>query len=321
MSDLKSLINDLVEIPGDVSPRRYYRGKLNGENVILMQYPNANKQTHCELKNFINIAKWLKDQSVRAPVIVQHSEEKCAAIIEDLGAASFGKTISSNPQHLYTLATDVLIKLKNSKPPELPDYKDTGIYTKRRQLIDYYACYQQQKRVNPDEFLNILNNIEQSLPVCPQGFVHGDYHLENLIYTKKQECALIDFQDAFLGPLPYDLLNLLEDARVDVPVDIRNAMINKYCADIKDKENFMNWYHVLSAQFHGRVLGLFIMLAAEQGRDQYLKHIPRLQNYMQENLKNPILKPLKDWFDKEGVDFEKPLDLDGNRIRQTFENL
>lgn len=321
MRTLKSRITDLVAIPGDVSPREYYRGKMNGQSVILMQYPNVNNQTREELENFIKIADWLKNQKVKAPEILQHSKSECAAIIEDLGASSFGSLRATNPQHFYSLATETLVKLKNASPPKLKPYKETGIYTRRRQLIDYFAAYQLGKRLNAEEFLNVWAQIESSLPQCPQGFVHGDYHLENMIYTANQECALIDFQDAFIGPLPYDLLNLLEDARVDVPQDIRNAMISKYCKDIDNKDTFMNWYHVLSAQFHGRVLGLFIMLAAEQGRDKYLIHIPRLQNYMYENLKNPVLKPLKDWFDKQGLDFKKPLDLDGNHTRTTFENL
>ncbi len=321
MSELKSLINNPESIPGDVSPRKYYRGKMDGRNVILMQYPSPDKKTRGELINFIKITDWLQKQGIKSPEILQHSDAECAAIIEDLGAKSFGDLYQENPKHFYACATNTLIKLKNTKPPELPNYQETGIYRKRRQFIDYYATYQLEKRIDADEFWDVWKEIESDLPPCPQGFVHGDYHLENMIYTQDRQCALIDFQDAFIGPLPYDLLNLLEDARVDVPKDIRNTMIEKYCADIEDKESFMNWYAILSAQFHGRVLGLFIMLAAEQGRDKYLVHIPRLQNYMYENLKNPILRPLKSWFDKQGLDFEKPLDLDGNRIRKTFKTL
>ena len=115
----------------------------------------------------------------------------------------------------------------------------------------------------------------------------------------------------------------LEDARVDVPQQIKKDMINRYCAKMNDhqKENFIKWYTVLAAQFHGRVLGLFIKLAAEQNRDSYLVHIPRLQRYFSDALNDPLLKPLKQFFDKEGVDFKPLNDLDGQEIRNRFQNL
>ena len=74
----------------------------------------------------------------------------------------------------------------------------------------------------------------------------------------------------------------------------------------------------MGTQFHCRVLGLFIMLAAEQGRDEYLIHIPRLQNYVLEALDHPVLSPFKDWCMKEELDFRVIKDLNGEAIRTFF---
>ncbi|MDH5723786.1 MAG: phosphotransferase, partial [Alphaproteobacteria bacterium] len=174
------------------------------------------------------------------------------------------------------------------------------------------------------EFFKIWDDIESALPPCPQGFVHGDFHLENMILQENAEgyrkCALIDYQDAFLGPLSYDLVNLLEDARISVPQDLQQDILADFCGGMNDneKENFLNWYRVMGTQFHCRVLGLFIMLAAEQGRDEYLVHIPRLQNYVLEALKHPVLSPFKDWCIKEGLDFKPVKSLNGEAIRILF---
>ena len=115
--------------------------------------------------------------------------------------------------------------------------------------------------------------------------------------------GLIDFQDAFWGPLPYDLLNLLEDARQSVALEMKTEMKNRYCAGMGTLERsiFEDWYTVLSAHFHCRVIGLFVKLYQERGMDQYLEHIPRLQAYITDNLDNPVLAPLKEFIESHNI--------------------
>ncbi len=327
-------VDTLTALPRDVSARQYYRGEKDGRNLIVMLYPEVSPENHAEMMGFIRISQWLSAQGIKTPDLYDVNEDQCFAVFEDLGATSFGKCFHQgllDKGALYGLGTDVLKRIKDAGAPDLdlPEYRDSRIHENRRQLLDYYAAFVKGERIEEhkvDEFLSVWDEIEQALPPCPVGFVHGDYHLENLMFRDQEagiaQCALIDFQDALHGPIAYDLVNLLEDARIDVPEDIRSAMIDRYCdgMTINDKRIFMNWYRVLSAQFHGRVLGLFIKLAAEQGRDSYLIHIPRLQNYMLRSLDDPILAPLKSWFAKEGLDFQPINDLDGDHIRCVFQN-
>ncbi|MEZ5919598.1 MAG: hypothetical protein R3D66_06825, partial [Alphaproteobacteria bacterium] len=99
--------------------------------------------------------------------------------------------------------------------------------------------------------------------------------------------------------------NLLEDARRDIPPDFREEALSGY------DEPFLLWYRVLTTQFHCRVAGLFIKLAAEQGRSDYLIHMPRLQRYIAEALKTPVLEPMKRFLMQEGIHTDVPLDLSG----------
>ncbi|MEI9982578.1 MAG: phosphotransferase [Aliidongia sp.] len=61
-----------------------------------------------------------------------------------------------------------------------------------------------------------------------------DYHIDNLMLLDGraglQACGLLDFQDAVIGPIAYDLVSLVEDARRDVSAPVRNAMIARYLA-------------------------------------------------------------------------------------------
>jgi len=327
-------LEDIQPLLGDASSRRYFRGSKEGKSVIVMLYPDASEENIADLKAFLDISDMLAGRGIKVAKSYEVDEFGTCALLEYLGVESFGACIrdaSESPETLYKLATQVLIRMKGiNEASSLPDYKQTSIYANRRQLIDYYMAYKQGKHSGEscvNEFHKIWDKIEQSLPSCPQSFVHGDYHLENLIYAKNEEgmrqCAVIDHQDAFYGPQPYDLVNLLEDARIDVSQSVRSSMIRLYTQGMskEEKETFMVWYTVLAAQFHGRVIGLFIKFAAEQGRDSYLVHIPRLQVYINESLKDPILTPLKEWFDKVKLDFHSITDLDGEHIRAAFRKI
>lgn len=328
--------NKIEPLARDVSPREYFSAHKNGENCVLMVYHEANKASRDELAEFVRIDRWLSQNGINVPDILQVNEKKCYAVLEDLGRVSFGRALHEGvdgfyQDRLYTLGCDVLKHLAKAKPIEnLPLYKGSRIHANRRQIIDYYAPLKLGKMPKDglaQNYIEVWDEIEKALPPCPQGFVHGDFHLENLMVCSGEmglrQCALIDFQDALYGPLPYDLVNLLEDARIDVPQSLQESMKIRYCEDMSkpEKEAFLMWYRVLGTQFHGRVIGLFIKLAAEQRRDKYLIHINRLQNYIKNALEDPLLAPLKQWFKKEGVDFLPLKDLNGDGIREVFKNI
>lgn len=327
---------EITPLARDVSPREYFLAVKSGVNYVLVFYHEANEASRKELQSFKNIDEWLLLQGLKAPTIHHINMQHCYALLEDLGRVSFGRALHEGvdgfyQDRLYMLGCDVLKTLKTANPPNnLPHYSESRIHGNRRQIIDYYFPLKLGKLGNEEivaQYYDVWNEIERSIQLCPQGFVHGDFHLENLMVCAGEEgvkqCAIIDFQDALLGPLPYDLVNLLEDARIDVPQSLKQSMLMRYCEGMSDEERdiFQKWYRILGTQFHGRVLGLFIKLAAEQRRDKYLIHINRLQDYIQKGLEDPLLAPLKAWFDKQGVDFFPIKDLNGDGIRTVFQNI
>lgn len=325
-------LSEITPLARDVSPREYYRVARDNYEYVLMVYHDVNAATVREINSFLCIGEWLDALNVKVPNVYCHSQECGYILLEDLGSVSFGAALREDKYDalsLYMLGCDVLKIAANavSMPKDLPLYENSRIHANRRQLIDYYFPLERGKMSSEDivaEFLLIWDEIAASLPQCPRGFVHGDFHLENLMLCDREQgvkrCGVIDFQDALNGFLPYDLVNLLEDARVDVPEIIKREVLQHYTSEMSAEEKavFLSWYRVLGTQFHGRVLGLFIKLSAEQNRDKYLVHINRLQNYMIEGLKDPILHPLKRWFDKQGVDFSPIKDLNGDAIRTVF---
>ena len=296
-----------------------------------MVYPEGSAADRAEMMSFVRVAEWLRAQGLNAPKVYAYDKALASAQIAFLGADAFGdlRRAGADLTPQYEVATDVLRAVKEASPPDfLPPFKGSKIEGRlRSQFIDYYVSFVQRQRTGEEKraaFSEAWEKMESALPLCPQTMQLMDFHLENLIWCPEEEglrqCGLIDFQDAALGPMPYDLVNLLEDARVDVSPALKADLIERFCTGMSAEERsvFDAWYAVMALHFHCRVLGLFIMVAVERGRDEFLSHINRLQNYIAGRIDHPALAPVTAWFAQEGLDFAPRSDLNGDDIRQSF---
>lgn len=302
--------SDVHPIAQDGSARRYFRVSKGERTAILMECLE-NTPGH-SIDDFVRIARWLDSIGLNAPDIYEATAH--FLILEDFGDVSFKRGIQDGAavSDLYRLAADILKHLAQQDCPlTLPDYYASHVHAGRRRIIDWFVpCVRGEKNADglAEAYLQIWDEIESGLPDCPQGFMHIDYHAENLMWLPNRDglhrLGILDFQGAMRGPIPYDLGNLLEDARMDVPADLRAEILREY------DEEFRAWYRVLTTQFHCRILGQFIKMAMKAGKDGYLQYLPRVQNHMHEGLKDPVLKPLKAFFDDLGLDFTDVKDFD-----------
>ncbi|MCB1556162.1 MAG: phosphotransferase [Alphaproteobacteria bacterium] len=294
--------------PADWGTRTYARlTKADGRTALLMDM-----SLDSNLPDYVRIADYLRSVGLHTPEVYAVDERAGLALIEDFGDISFGNRLRRGYNDIYELATDALIQLRDRadrKALDLPVYRDTPYNLGKRRIVDWYVPAARGSK-NPDglaeSFLAVWDRIESALPPCPQVICHADYHPENLMLLPGQGCGLIDFQDAFIGPAPYDLANLLEDIRNDVSEDLRAAMKKRYCADMtsQEREAFDSWYRVVATHFHCRVIGQCYKLAVGSGRDDLLTYLPRMEGYMRVALGHPVLAPLADWFVAQGIDFE-----------------
>ena len=108
---------------------------------------------------------------------------------------------------------------------------------------------------------------------------------------------------ALIGPPAYDVASLLQDARVDVPEHMEVALLSRYVRARRndtinfDAAAFTQLYSTLAAQRATKILGIFARLNKRDGKPQYLRHMPRIWNYLQRSLSHPALAPLKGWYD------------------------
>ena len=139
-------------------------------------------------------------------------------------------------------------------------------------------------------------------------WVLRDFHSPNLIWLPERKghrrVGLIDTQDCVLGHPAYDLVSMLQDARVDLPDGSEERLLQQYFQDRLnldknfDQKAFEAAYAGLGAQRATKVLGIFARLFVRDHKPAYLKHLPRVSKYLQQNLQHPALKELADWFDQ-----------------------
>jgi N-acetylmuramate 1-kinase len=156
-------------------------------------------------------------------------------------------------------------------------------------------------------FEDIWNELLHSVPMDHIVWVLRDYHSPNLIWMPHrmglQRTGIIDSQDATIGHPAYDLVSLLQDARVDVAPAVQDHFLDTYLSLRKALGNveetaFRTAYAIHGAQRATRLLGTFTRLSKRDGKHQYLQHRPRVARYLRRNLDHPALAPLKAWYEK-----------------------
>ena len=308
----------------DSSIRRYFRLKKSNETAILMEtLPDGSEDATAghSITDFIRIGEWLNEIGLNAPNILARDESQGYLILEDFGDTSFKTAIEQGADKatLYSCAKDVLDNIAAQNCPlELPQYYDSHVHKFHTRVVNWYVplVRKQKNEAGLEEaYLEAWKEVKENVPCPPQTFLHIDYHAQNLMWLPEnnglQRCGILDFQGAMIGPAPYDLANLLEDARADVPNDIRQSILSQY------DEQFRAQYRILATQFHCRVIGQFIKIAIN-GNPSYLQCIPRLERYLHEALQNPTLKPLQSFFKELGIDFSAPAPLEKIATLQSF---
>lgn len=313
----------------DWSQRKIFRVEKDGRSAILMHaVPDDDPRStpgH-KLRDFLSISAYLRKMGLSAPDVYAHDLNHGLLLVEDFGSDDFLRVITTAKEResdLYLLATDTLIHLYQKTEfieMDLPDYYTGHIHKGRQRVVDWYmpaTLHRKNEDGLVEDYLNVWSEIERTLPKVKRRMLHGDYHPLNLMWLPERvgikQAGLIDFQGAMMGPAPYDLVNLLDDARRIVPKSIREECLARFVLKLpaEDRDSFLKWYPVLAAQFHCRVIGQAIRLAIRDGKDRLLAVVPTLQHHLVRDLSSPTLAPLKKWFDQHGVNFSAapPLDI------------
>ena len=314
---------------GDASTRSYARLIQDEHSFILMNAPKrpdggklyaAAVHLAEDVRPFFAIDNGLRERGFSAPEIHHNDLEAGFLITEDFGSAPVVEGDPPAPiAERYEAATDLLAELhRETLPDVLPLIPDVDypipVFDIDAWLVEVglmLEWYLPDRGVTPGEklrgeFAELWRDILQKPASAARTWVIRDFHSPNLIWLAERDgikrIGVIDFQDAVLGPAAYDVVSLLQDARIDVPEATELALFSRYikarrAADPNfDAADFASLYAILSAQRNTRLLGTFARLNRRDGKPQYLKHQPRIWTYLSRSLAHPALSVLKDWY-------------------------
>ncbi|MBF9051090.1 phosphotransferase [Roseobacter sp. HKCCD9010] len=287
-------------LAGDASARRYLRlhDRARDRRAVVMLAPPEDRTS---FEAFGAIARYLTDQGLSAPEIWAADPESGLMLIEDLGDDLMARKVAENPSTataLYTAACDLTTHLAGLTPPPA-----LVTLTPHRMVEMIDITFESLEPVDDTETLR--DRLAAALLSAFGAYLTGyetlilrDYHAENLIWLPDRaglaRVGLLDFQDAVFGPVGYDLISLLDDARRDVPEALKRQLIQRQATDLElEPDRFMLTCAILSVQRNLRILGVFSRLARTEGKTMYLRHIPRVAGHIRRAVDHPELADLR----------------------------
>lgn len=314
--------NATIEVASaDASFRRYFRVSNfdnSGKTTIAMDAPP--EQEDCT--PFIDITQRLRNAGVHAPEIIRQDLEQGFLLLEDFGNTPYLNLLSTQTaDKLYGDAIKALLKIQTADTQGLPEYNEAFLQQEMQLMPEWFL----QKHLGITPTAEQQKIIDRTLAVItasvlqqPQVFVHRDYHSRNLMVLDKHHvkvggCAsdnvgIIDYQDAVLGPITYDLVSLLRDCYIRWPHEkVSKWVLLDYkkqaeqaglLSNVKDT-TFIQWFDYMGLQRHIKVLGIFARLNHRDGKAHYLDDLPlTLQYVMEVANKYPLTRPLVDLFNE-----------------------
>lgn len=298
-----------VALAGDASFRRYSRLTRGSATAMLMDAPPPQE----DVRPFLAIARCLRELGFSAPAILASDIPAGLLLLEDLGDDTYTRLLAKGADEtsLYALAIDVLIALHRqftpTAAPELPPYDEQRLLTEASLLVDWYlpaVTGEPTAKAVRQSYLELWRQLLPRASAVPASLVLRDYHVDNLMRLEMRSgvgaCGLLDFQDAVLGPITYDLVSLLEDSRRDIDPHLVAQMYQRYLTAFPalDREAMAASFALLGAQRHCKVIGIFTRLDRRDGKPRYLAHIPRLWRLIEGNRRHPAVAPLGEWLDR-----------------------
>lgn len=288
---------------GDASGRKYYRLYIsNSENLIVMDAPHPENPML-----FKELADYLQTQHLSVPKVFA-SHPLGFLLLSDLGDRLYLNELNhKTAPKLYEDALNALVKFNQCKK-EVPCFDRPFLQRQMNIFKDWFLVRHLKIEFNSklDSLLQcMLELLEKEIMAQPFVFVHRDYHSRNLMCIEINNPGILDFQDAMMGPIAYDVVSLLQDCYIVWPrdkVELWASQFKNYAqseALINNRistEQFLRWVDLTGVQRHLKNLGIFSRLNYRDGKPNYMKDLQTPLHYTLEAIERyKELSPLKEY--------------------------
>lgn len=297
----------LESMTGDAGFRQYFRFLVAGQSYIAVDAPNDKSNNQA----FINIQQSFSQQAIRVPELIAVDMENGFFCLSDFGDILLADVITpENMSDYYSTAIKLLPKIATAQVNtnyKLAIYDQDFIKLELDIFTEWLIEEHLQLKLKENEkkelesCFDILSNsaVEQ-----PQIVMHRDYHSRNIMLLNADErnqnkinenitLGIIDFQDAVIGPVTYDIVSLLRDCYVRWPDEMIEPLFKLYCLEIvkqipelvqsiEDEAKWKRWFDLMGLQRHIKASGIFARLHHRDHKSSYLKDIPLTLTYIQD---------------------------------------
>ena len=282
------ILNKLKKLSGDASFRSFYRNKNSKRSSVLV-YCKKRKKSNLVIYDAIN--NILINNKLIAPKLINKNYKKDYIEIEDFGNLTVFQLLRKkkiNKLYYYKKIILLLRKIQKIKTKKIktflnqdfkiPNYSKKILLNEANLFLQWYLpkfIIGKKKIILKKKLSRIFKNLLNQLSYKKKVFVHRDFHVSNIMITKRG-FGIIDSQDALFGNIAYDLASLIDDVRIKTTKKLKDNIYNEFIIKNKslDKYKFQNDFEILSVLRNLKIIGIFSRLSKRDKKNKYLKLIP-----------------------------------------------
>ena len=282
-------------IAGDASPRKFYRVTVVTQDrttthILMVSPPTENNE------KFVLVHGLLTAADICVPRLKRADLDLGFFLLEDLGDLTFWMALQTgDPDAFYSASLRALcdIQALDVPPSILSIYDDAELQRELDVCPDWF--FEKALSMTADGqgeavFKRFSECLLSMAAEQPFGFVHRDYHSRNLMVREDHDVAIIDFQDAIVGPITYDVVSLLKDVYIVWPRARQLSWLKAYWQLLVNVgrlstdswPDFLRWYDMMGLQRHVKILGVFSRLWLRDQKPAYMQDVPVIIDYIRE---------------------------------------
>lgn len=296
----------LKPLCGDAGSRRYFRFFLDDQSLILTDF----SREPTSMQSFCQHTQALSACGLPVPHIKVVDQHNHYLIQDDLGDTTLLQHITHTPvatASLYPKAIALLMQLQQHST-DLQHLPLLTIHAIQQELdcFDHWYCDRYLgKPLSTTErqiWQTCCHNMAHAMRQQPQVAVHRDFHSRNLMVSA-ETMTMIDYQDAVLGPVGYDIISLVYDCYINHPASQQQQWLQQHYQMLQHHQcipanislaTYQAWCGVCAGQRLLKILGVFSRLGLRDKKTHFLDDLALTYQHLTTCIASqPILQPLQ----------------------------
>ena len=301
VNDITGNRDGLVPLPVEASARTFYRTTFDERSVVVMDAPPDTEDN----AHFVELSRCFLHAEVSVPEVLAIDLERGFLLVEDFGDNLLERTYGlGQDDKVLGLALAMLVRIQGISDPVIPAYT-TERFTAELGIFRKWVL-QELIGVSTLPFDEVIDFLVRTCDTQPKVTIHRDFHCRNLLLKSDGTIGAVDFQDALVGPISYDLASILYDCYYQFPDATIATSIARYLQLARNaghpltncEEDFTRELEITAVQRQLKAVGIFARLKLKHDRASHLENIvPVMRRVCELMTKHPELSEWAEWLE------------------------